>query len=473
VRPDFFAQVGAMPRAKTHTSTTATTQATTTAGLPHGPFAGSFAGLFDATLSTVNAAAAPLDAAHHAPPGEPSDAGLPLTFTLGTPAALTSDRSPWVPGSSASLPSGPEDMSSHLETSMPPLPAAAASSPATDAARRASSTTLTLMSERLAAASREERAPGPEGAARGIRVSVPEPGQRAALLPALLITPRAAEPTKEAPLSMAAAAMALPLSSQQTMRELSLVVAELRTRVDAAVGAAAARREAAGLAPRVARDVEDSLWSERATAGQRKAGAREAVSGVDDVARDERARDERARDDGRRSDDSAAMKTPSPSPWSTLPSPSATTEQRLAVRDVPPGPLSVTVDHLRALLPEGGRLLEVRADHVRLELAHPTGPMLLELSVRSGVVDVRARGGAAAEMAWRVPELAAALQSAGVRLGAFEVQPVRKGEKSSSTDDGRANDRQNSDDPANATHRPAARRAVSAIGSSHTSTARR
>jgi hypothetical protein len=59
---------------------------------------------------------------------------------------------------------------------------------------------------------------------------------------------------------------------------------------------------------------------------------------------------------------------------------------------------------------------------------------------------------------------AAALQSAGVRLGAFEVQPVRKGEKSSSTDDGRANDRQNSDDPANATHRPAARRAVSAIG---------
>jgi hypothetical protein len=85
-----------------------------------------------------------------------------------------------------------------------------------------------------------------------------------------------------------------------------------------------------------------------------------------------------------------------------------------------------TVDHLRSLLPEGGRLLEVRSNFVRLELNHAAGPLQLEVMVRSGVVDVRAHGAAAAEMAWRVPELAAALQGTGMRLGAFEVQSVRK-----------------------------------------------
>jgi hypothetical protein len=85
-----------------------------------------------------------------------------------------------------------------------------------------------------------------------------------------------------------------------------------------------------------------------------------------------------------------------------------------------------TVDHLRSLLPEGGRLLEVRSNFVRLELSHAAGPLQLEVMVRSGVVDVRAHGAAAAEMAWRVPELAAALQGTGMRLGAFEVQSVRR-----------------------------------------------
>jgi hypothetical protein len=90
------------------------------------------------------------------------------------------------------------------------------------------------------------------------------------------------------------------------------------------------------------------------------------------------------------------------------------------------GSVRTTVDHLRSLLPEGGRLLEVRSNFVRLELNHAAGPLQLEVMVRSGVVDVRARGVAAAEMAWRVPELAAALQGTGMRLGAFEVQSVRK-----------------------------------------------
>jgi hypothetical protein len=71
--------------------------------------------------------------------------------------------------------------------------------------------------------------------------------------------------------------------------------------------------------------------------------------------------------------------------------------------------------------------------------------MLLEVSLKSGVVDVRARGGAAGEMAWRVPELAAALQSAGVRLGSFEVAPMKKSGDASAADDGPAGDRQNSD----------------------------
>jgi hypothetical protein len=108
-------------------------------------------------------------------------------------------------------------------------------------------------------------------------------------------------------------------------------------------------------------------------------------------------------------------------------------------------PVRVSVEHLRSLLPEGGRLLEVQAHLVRLEVVHSSGPIQLEVAMRSGVVDVSAHGLGAAEMAWRVPELAAALQSTGMRLGTFDVQPARRGKDSSSSDRGHTAHRQDSD----------------------------
>jgi len=110
-----------------------------------------------------------------------------------------------------------------------------------------------------------------------------------------------------------------------------------------------------------------------------------------------------------------------------------------------PEPMRVTVEHLRSLLPEGGRLLEVQPHLVRLEVVHSSGPIQLEVAMRSGVVDVSARGLGAAEMAWRVPELAAALQSTGMRLGTFDVQPARRGKDSSSSDRGHTAHRQDLD----------------------------
>jgi hypothetical protein len=110
-----------------------------------------------------------------------------------------------------------------------------------------------------------------------------------------------------------------------------------------------------------------------------------------------------------------------------------------------PEPVRVTVEHLRSLLPEGGRLLEVQPHLVRLEVVHSSGPIQLEVAMRSGIVDVSARGVGAAEMAWRVPELAAALQSTGMRLGTFDVQPARRGKESSSSDRGHTDHRQDLD----------------------------
>lgn len=111
-----------------------------------------------------------------------------------------------------------------------------------------------------------------------------------------------------------------------------------------------------------------------------------------------------------------------------------------------PEPLWMTVEHLRSLLPEGGRLLEVQPHLVRLEVVHASGPLQLEIMMRAGVVDVRAHGEGAAEMALRVPELAAALQGSGVRLGSFDVQPGRRGRESSSSDRGHTDHRQDLDD---------------------------
>jgi len=288
-------------------------------------------------------------------------------------------------------------------------------------------------------------------------VRVSGTSRAAVALPAL---PDRTPKSRTAGLDLAPPATAM----QQTMRDLYLVVAELRTRVDAAVGAAAARRDAVGAAPAGARDVDDALWSERATTGGRKTMRRALAeaAGADDQDQDAHGADHVG--DHRRREGREQGATDSP--WASLPMPAtaATTVERVeAVREVPAGPLAMTVDHLRALLPEGGRLLEARPDHVRLELAHASGPLMLEVSLRSGVVDVRARGAAAAEMAWRVPELAAALQGAGVRLGAFEVQPVREAGESSATDDGRGDERQNSDAPAQDFRRPDSRRAVTGV----------
>jgi len=114
-------------------------------------------------------------------------------------------------------------------------------------------------------------------------------------------------------------------------------------------------------------------------------------------------------------------------------------------------PLRMTVEHLRSLLPEGGRLLQVQPHLVRLEVVHPSGPLQLEVVMRSGVVDVRAQGVGAAEMAWRVPELAAALHGTGMRLGTFDIQPARRGRESSSSDRGHTDHRQDLDDTAEET----------------------
>ncbi len=288
-------------------------------------------------------------------------------------------------------------------------------------------------------------------------VRVPGTSRAAVALPAL---PDRTPKSRTAGLDLVPPSTAM----QQTMRDLYLVVAELRTRVDAAVGAAAARRDAVGAAPAGTQDVDDALWSERATVGGRKTARRALAEPAVTDDQDQKANDADKAVDHRRQEGREQGATDSP--WSSLPMPATAApafERVEAVREVPAGPLAMTVDHLRALLPEGGRLLEARPDLVRLELAHASGPLMLEVSLRSGVVDVRARGAAAAEMAWRVPELAAALQGAGVRLGAFEVQPVREAGESSATDDGRGDERQNSDAPAQDFRRPDGRRAVTAV----------
>ena len=230
------------------------------------------------------------------------------------------------------------------------------------------------------------------------------------------------------------------------------VAAHVGAQVDAAVqralGTAAAQLKASGpaLPTHDAHDVEDSLWSERTTASGKTAAAKKRGAafddGTDDVTAVEAKRDEDKKpgDEQKQSTSQAQAQS-----WSLSTMTASSADRVDAVRDVPQGPLTVATDHLRALLPEGGRVLAASANHVQLELPHQSGPMLLEVSLRSGVVDVRARGGAAAEMAWRVPELAAALQSAGVRLGSFEVAPMKKTGDSSAADDGPAGDRQNSD----------------------------
>ncbi len=194
-------------------------------------------------------------------------------------------------------------------------------------------------------------------------------------------------------------------------------------------------------------DTEDSLWTERTTARGKADAAKRRNGGREDARAIAMATTEKSRsDEDKQTSTSNAQPSPQQS-WMFSLLTSSTIERVDAVADVPPGPLMVATDHLRSLLPEGGRLLSASAQQVRLELPHPTGPMLLEVSLRSGVVDVRARGGAASEMAWRVPELAAALQTAGVRLGAFEVAPVQRAGDTTAADDGAAGDRQNSDDP--------------------------
>jgi hypothetical protein len=207
----------------------------------------------------------------------------------------------------------------------------------------------------------------------------------------------------------------------------------------------------------------DSLWTERSARRPLPEVAVDAAAATDTAEEDTEVPNPTT---------NASESVPSSMPpsWPTPATSTApATTERAVVREVPAGPLTVAVEHLRELLPTGGRLLEVRADEVRIELPHASGPMLLEVSLRSGVVDIRARGGVAAEMTWRVPELAAALQSAGVRLGSFEVQPTRKGHEAA--DDGRAGDRQKSDAPTPETHRNTSRR-VGGIGASTTSTRR-
>jgi hypothetical protein len=244
------------------------------------------------------------------------------------------------------------------------------------------------------------------------------------------------------------------------------VGAQVEAAVQRAIGTAAAQLKAQGPSlptpdAHGAHDVEDSLWSERTTISGKAAAAKKRVGTDDDVAAVEaqRSDEQKPADDQKPQSQSSQAQTPS---W-TLSTMTTPVDRVDAVRDVPPGPLMVATDHLRALLPEGGRVLAASANHVSLELPHLSGPMLLEISLKSGVVDVRARGGAAAEMAWRVPELAAALQSAGVRLGAFEVAPMKKSGDASAADDGPAGDRQNSDDPQPRLRRPEPRGVVAGL----------
>jgi hypothetical protein len=253
-------------------------------------------------------------------------------------------------------------------------------------------------------------------------------------------------------------------SSNEGMRDLSLVVAELRARVESAVGAAVARREAGGLAPRAERG-SDSLWSERSTVGR---GAR-GRSGGEPAVVDEKSEqiEQKAQEQREQREQNEKHEQQAKATWNDATALwSLSSTATVKAPEAPAGPVRVAVDHLSALLPEGGRVLEARSDHVRLELPHQLGAMQIEITMRAGVVDVRARGGAAGEMAWRVPELAAALQSAGVRLGAFEVRPVEKTRSSSATDDGQAGQRQNSDGRSTSPQHAFTRRAVSAIGAS-------
>ena len=236
--------------------------------------------------------------------------------------------------------------------------------------------------------------------------------------------------------------------------DLTFVVGELRTRLDVAVSHAVASGEVVGAPCHEESAVGDTLWSERTTIGRRDAQPR------DDVQADDRS----SLPTPSELEEGVTMSEPPATTWSLAPMASSPAMERVeAVREVPPGPLMVAVDHVRALLPEGGRVLHAEANNVRLELPHASGAMVLEISLRSGVVDVRARGGAAAEMAWRIPELAAALQSAGVRLGAFEVQPARKSRESSNDDNGQPGDRQNSDGMAYGNRRSAGHRAVASV----------
>ena len=236
--------------------------------------------------------------------------------------------------------------------------------------------------------------------------------------------------------------------------DLTFVVGELRTRLDVAVSHAVASGEVVGAPSHEESAVGDTLWSERTTVGRRDARPR------DDLQADDRS----SLPTPSELEEGVTMSEPPATTWSLAPMPSSPAMERVeAVREVPPGPLMVAVDHVRALLPEGGRVLHAEANNVRLEVPHASGAMVLEISLRSGVVDVRARGGAAAEMAWRIPELAAALQSAGVRLGAFEVQAARKSRESSNDDNGQPGDRQNSDGTAYGNRRSAGHRVVASV----------
>jgi len=208
----------------------------------------------------------------------------------------------------------------------------------------------------------------------------------------------------------------------------------------------AARLKAEGSAApaTAAHDIEDSLWTERTTARGKADALKRKNAGRGDGEDVAPPASNVTEEDDAPQPETAPQREASSSP-SWLLSSLSSGDRVGDVAEVPPGPLLVATDHLRGLLPEGGRVLAASANHVRLELPHPSGPMLLDVSLKSGVVDVRARGGAAAEMAWRVPELAAALQSAGVRLGNFEVAPLQKTGDSDAADDGPAGDRQNSD----------------------------
>jgi hypothetical protein len=218
----------------------------------------------------------------------------------------------------------------------------------------------------------------------------------------------------------------------------------------------------------VPHDVEDSLWTERTTISGKANAAKKHGKHDEPITAMQEAQDENQPRQEESKSSSSSSSSSSAAAWSTTVLGSSATERIDAVREVQKPPLTVAVDHLRSLLPEGGRILAANAHQVSLELPHQAGPMLLEVSLRAGVVDVRARGGAAAEMSWRVPELAAALQSAGVRLGSFEVAPLKKTGDTASADDGPAGDRPNSDDPHPTTRRSEPRNIVAAVAEAFT-----